>query len=140
VRDAILSLLAEEPATGYGLIRTIAERTDGTWTPSPGSVYPTLQQLVDEGLIEGTPDETGRVEYRLTGTGATYVEQRADELARAWQGAQAQSAAGGELRSAMHALMGAAHQVQLTGTPDQIAVAVERVDEARRALYRLLAE
>ena len=140
IRDAILSLLAEGPSNGYGLIRSIAERTEGQWTPSPGSVYPTLQQLVDEGLIEGSEDAEGRTEYSLTEPGRAHVEAHADDLARAWQGARAQAEAGGELRGATMALMGAVHQVQLTGTEAQVAAAVAQLDEARRALYRLLAE
>ena len=51
VRTALLLLLAEEPRNGYQLMQTIEERSDGRWRPSPGSVYPTLAQLEDEGLI-----------------------------------------------------------------------------------------
>src|SRR5690606_12085038 len=56
VRHAILSLLAEAPSNGYGLIKAIHERSHGAWRASPGSVYPTLQQLVDEGLIAPSSD------------------------------------------------------------------------------------
>src|ERR1700761_5154502 len=47
-------LLAEEPRNGYQLMQTIEERSGGRWSPSPGSVYPTLAQLEDEGLIRST--------------------------------------------------------------------------------------
>ena len=53
VRAAALALLAEEPMNGYQIIQAIGERSDGVWRPSPGSVYPALQQLEDEGLIRG---------------------------------------------------------------------------------------
>ena len=53
VRAAILMLLADRPMHGYEMIQEIAERSSGLWRPSPGSVYPTLQLLVDEGLHRG---------------------------------------------------------------------------------------
>ena len=58
-------MLAEGASNGYNVIKTIAERSGGTWRPSPGSVYPTLQQLVDEELIEAV-GEGRRTEYQLT--------------------------------------------------------------------------
>src|SRR5262249_49122735 len=69
VRAAALALLAEEPRNGYQLIQEIAERSDGVWQPSPGSVYPALQQLEDEGLIQAETPEGGRKRYALTGEG-----------------------------------------------------------------------
>ena len=83
VRNAILSLLGEGPANGYGLIRAIQAKSEGAWRPSPGSVYPTLQQLVDEGLIAPTTDGP-RAEYDLTDDGRAHVAERADEIASAW--------------------------------------------------------
>ena len=65
IRAAILALLAEAPKHGYQIIREIAERSEGAWTPSPGSVYPTLQQLTDEGLVRSDETEGKRV-YELT--------------------------------------------------------------------------
>src|SRR5215510_3854972 len=71
VRAAALSLLAEEPRNGYQLIQEIAERSDGVWQPSPGSMYPALQQLEDEGLIQAETPEGGRKRYALTAEGAS---------------------------------------------------------------------
>ena len=83
VRSAILGLLSDGPSNGYGLIKAIGERTEGAWTPSPGSVYPTLAQLVDEGLIsqEGGP----RGAYELTDAGRTYVEAHQEEIDAAFK-------------------------------------------------------
>ena len=53
VRAALLALLSERPMHGYEMIQELDERTGGIWRPSPGSVYPTLQLLEDEGLISG---------------------------------------------------------------------------------------
>ena len=80
VRAAILDVLAVEPMNGYQIIQQIAERSGGAWKPSPGSVYPTVQQLEDEGLVEGREGE-GRRLLQLTEEGRRYVEEHPDELA-----------------------------------------------------------
>ena len=88
VRSAILDVVrtahtGDEQINGYQVIQQIAERSNDAWRPSPGSVYPTVQQLEDEGLIE-TGDTSGRRSLRLTAEGETYVEEHADELAAVW--------------------------------------------------------
>ena len=60
VRGAILRLLAERPMHGYELITELEERTGGRWRPSPGSVYPALAQLEDEGAGAGPSTATTR--------------------------------------------------------------------------------
>ena len=84
VRAAALALLAEEPRNGYQLIQEIAERSGGVWQPSPGSVYPALQQLEDEGLIQAETPEGGRKRYALTAEGREYVTAHADEVRAPW--------------------------------------------------------
>src|SRR4051812_49606671 len=79
VRAAMLVLLAEEPQNGYQLIQEIERRSDGMWKPSPGSVYPALQQLEDEGLVRASETE-GRRTYDLTPEGREYVEANREEL------------------------------------------------------------
>src|SRR4029077_20462213 len=76
VRAATLAVRGEEQMNGYQLISQIAERSGGRWRPSPGSVYPTIQQLEDEGLVEAD-DERGRRTLRLTEEGRRYLEERA---------------------------------------------------------------
>jgi DNA-binding PadR family transcriptional regulator len=139
VRDAILSVLAEGPSNGYGLMRAIADRTDGAWRPSPGSVYPTLQQLVDEELIEPS-DGSHRPEFRLTGTGQAEVAARSEEIDRAWREARRGPARAGELRDALGTVHAAGRQVVLVGSEAQVAQAVAVLHAARRDLYRILAE
>ena len=138
-RDAILSLLAEAPANGYGLIKEISDRTGGSWTPSPGSVYPTLQQLVDEGLIEATSEDK-RTDFQLTDEGRTYVAEHADELADVLKGASEQTEANAGLHESVGKLMGVIHQVKLAATDEQRTAAIAQIDETRRALYRILGE
>ena len=138
-RDAILSLLAEAPANGYGLIKEISDRTGGSWTPSPGSVYPTLQQLVDEGLIEATSEDK-RTDFQLTDEGRTYVTEHADELADVLEGASEQTEANASLHESVGKLMGVIHQVKFAATDEQRTAVIAQIDETRRALYRILGE
>ncbi|BCW43299.1 PadR family transcriptional regulator [Arthrobacter sp. StoSoilB5] len=137
VRAAILSLLAESPSNGYGLIKTIAEKTSGTWRPSPGSVYPTLQQLVDEELITAV-GEGRRTEFTLTDDGRAYVAEHEEELANAWN-----TEADGnmqEFHQSIGKLMGVVHQFRAAATDEQRRAAIEKLDETRRALYLILAD
>src|SRR6266446_675789 len=84
VRAAALVLLAEEPRNGYQIIQEIESRSGGVWRPSPGSVYPALQQLEDEGLIRAVEADPGRKAFELTEEGRAYVERHADDLAAPW--------------------------------------------------------
>ncbi|GAA4186186.1 hypothetical protein GCM10022288_09290 [Gryllotalpicola kribbensis] len=139
IRAALLSLLAEAPASGYALIKAIGEKTDGLWVPSPGSVYPTLQQLVDEDLI--APSGEGRkTDYTLTDTGRAYVDEHAEELAAAWQAAPSRSGADAELFTSVGKLMGALHQLRFVASDEQRKQAAGKIDELRKALYEILAE
>jgi DNA-binding PadR family transcriptional regulator len=140
VRAAVLLLLAEEPRNGYGLMQEIEERSEGAWRPSPGSMYPVLSQLEDEGLVEATKEGSGRV-FALTDSGREHVESRREELGEPWKavgGGFPKEA--GELRDLMMQLGGAAMQVVSAGNAEQRQRAVELLSEARRGLYRILAE
>ncbi len=138
VREAILSLLADGPANGYSLMKQIAERAEGEWSPSPGSVYPTLAQLVDEGLIEATGEGKG-TDFTLTALGREYVEQNADALAAIWAGSAQGAPTRAALRDSITALMGVVQQFRFA-TDDQRQAAAAQLDETRRALHRILAE
>lgn len=139
VRTAILVLLAEEPMHGYQLIQQIESRTMGAWKPSPGSVYPTLQMLADEGLVSSEEDGDRKV-YALTEAGRDAAATAADGPLP-WDSPNVRNA---ERMSALPKagvkLAQAALQLQHTGSPEQLERAVEIVDDARRALYAILAE
>lgn len=137
VRWAILSLLAESPSNGYGLIQTITEKTSGTWRPSPGSIYPTLQQLVDEELIAPV-GEGRRTEFTLTEAGKAYVAEHAQELSDAWNAEPEGSWPA--FHQSVGKLMRVIHQFRMAATEEQRNAAVEKIDEARRALYHILAD
>ncbi len=142
VRSAILDVLhtSAEPVNGYQVIQQIAERTDGVWKPSPGSVYPTIAQLEDEGLVEDAP--TGRKAIQLTETGTAYVENHPEEMAAVWapfaEEQDDEEAVG--FKQVIGQTVGAIIQVATNGTPDQREKALEILGDTRRRLYGLLAE
>jgi DNA-binding PadR family transcriptional regulator len=138
VRLAVLSLLADAPSNGYGLIKAIAERTDGVWKPSPGSVYPTLQQLVDEELIVAG-DEGAKGEYSLTEAGRAYVAEHADAVEAAWAATTGDEASD-EFHESLGKLFGVVQQFRSGVTDAQRAAATAKLDETRRALYAILAD
>jgi len=142
VRAAILSLLAQAPANGYAMIQAITEHTDGSWKPSPGSVYPTLAQLVDEGLINPVDTLAPRSDYQLTDTGQIYVSEHADELAATWNDLSDTDPADAtdELFQAARKLMGVLRQYASEASDEQQRAATGKLDELRREFYRTLAE
>jgi DNA-binding PadR family transcriptional regulator len=141
IRAAILALLTEAPMHGYQIIQELGERTDGAWRPSPGSVYPTLQALADEGLVRAVEEDGGRRLYELTDAGREPAAEAA--ATPAWEAVQNETA-GDEGPHAMRKLafgVGmAAMQVAQAGTAEQAEQAREILTETRKRLYRLLAD
>ena len=139
VRAAILVLLAEKPSHGYQIIQELERRSEGAWRASPGSVYPTLQQLEDEGLVRAVEADGGRRVFELTDTG----REEATKLAAGpapW--AEAAGSVGGghrDLRDQALQLLAAVWQVGRAGDAAHIAEAHTILREARRKLYLLLA-
>ena len=139
VRTAVLLLLAEEPRNGYQLMQEIEERSGGVWRPSPGSVYPALAQLEDEGLVRAA-EHDGRKTFELTDAGRAHVEEHRERFGTPWETvAEGVPAELHELRVAAQALAVAAMQVAQTGSKAQLGEAKRILEEARRGLYRLLA-
>ncbi len=143
VRAAILDVLAVEPKNGYQVIQDIAERSGGAWKPSPGSVYPTIQQLEDEGLVEGVESDRRRL-LTLTEEGRAYVAEHPEELAATWSAFEGGDPDEGtettDLKPVIGQVMGAVWQVITNGTRQQQAEAAEILADTRRRLYGLLAE
>jgi len=138
VRAAVLALLAERPMHGYEMIQELETRTGGVWRPSPGSVYPTLQLLEDEGLIV-SESSGGRRRFTLTDAGreaqragdaAPWEEFVGDDTVPLWH----------DMRDATFGAMNALRQVMMNGTDEQRQQAVHVIDEAKRKLYAILAE
>lgn len=139
VRAAVLALLADKPMHGYQIIREIEDRSGGSWKPSPGSVYPTLQLLADEGLISAQESD-GRKTYSLTEAGRAIADADADRSVP-WESTSGRdNTRAGALPKAGIDLAQAVAQVGRTGSPEQVKQAVEVLEESRRKLYSILAQ
>lgn len=137
IRAAILALLAEAPMHGYQIIQELTERTEGVWRPSPGSVYPTLQQLEDEDLIVPSASETGKRVFELTDAG----REAAASAPVPWEAVAGEADdALVDLRELAMQVMWATRQVAAAGTAAQLEAAQGILRDARKALYRLLAD
>ncbi len=139
VRAAVLGLLAERPMHGYEMIKEIEERTQGVWTPSAGSIYPMLQLLEEEGLIQGEESD-GKRRFTLTETGSAEQEAKAGEETP-WDAVRAGAAPeaihlGDSLRKLNHAI----GQVFHAADEGQQKRVRELLDESRRKIYAILAE
>jgi DNA-binding PadR family transcriptional regulator len=140
VRAALLVLLDEEPRNGYGLMQELEHRTEGVWRPSPGSVYPALQQLEDEELVRAVESE-GRKLFELTDAGRSYVAENRDELGKPWEAVNEDVGEGAfDMRNLIGQVAAATMQVLQAGNEAQVERAREILTEARRSLYRILAD
>ncbi len=140
IRTALLSALTDGPAHGYELIGRLEEKSGGTWRPSPGSVYPTLQLFEDEGLVRSEERDGKRV-YELTDAGRV---EAADRVARFGDSPWDDDSASvtefqGLMRSAVH-LLAAAKQIARTGDPSQMERATTAIRATGKELYKILAE
>jgi DNA-binding PadR family transcriptional regulator len=138
VRAAILKLLAERPMHGYEMIQEIAERSQDLWKPSPGSVYPTLQLLADEGLLVASESEGSKKLFELTEEGRTAAEKIEtapwDEITEGADPGQI------NIRAAVGQLFGAVRQAAFAANAEQQQRIVDIVNNARREIYQILGE
>ncbi|HKN97649.1 MAG TPA: PadR family transcriptional regulator [Pseudonocardiaceae bacterium] len=141
VRAAVLLLLAERPMHGYEIIQQISERSHGWWKPSPGSVYPTLQLLADEGLVTTAEEDggSGKRPYTLTDEGRAEAEKQGQTPPWEQVGDDVDPS-DVQLHDALRTLAGAAMQVSQAGTPELRERATKLLVETRRQLYLLLAD
>jgi DNA-binding PadR family transcriptional regulator len=140
IRTAALLLLNEEPRNGYQIMQEVEERSDGVWRPSPGSVYPALQQLEDEGLIRSAESD-GRKLFQLTDAGRAFVEERGEGKPAPWEQMSGDvSDQAVELGKLMREVASAFVQVMRTGSEAQMGEARKVLAAARRDLYRILAD
>jgi DNA-binding PadR family transcriptional regulator len=124
---------------GYEMIKEIEERTQGAWTPSAGSIYPTLQLLEDEGQIRGEESD-GKRRFTLTEEGAAAQAEKSGEQTP-WDAVRAGTAPEQiELRDSVHKLQHAVGQVFHAADPGQQKRVRELLDESRRRIYAILAE
>lgn len=140
IRTALLAALAEGPGHGYDVMQTLEDKTGGAWRPSPGSVYPTLQLLEDEGLVQSSEREGKRV-FEINEAGRAELARRVEQAGGTpWELAGKDGVGGNELRAAVQQLHLAAKQISIAGDPAQVERAAAIVHDARKKLYQLLAE
>ena len=137
VQAAVLALLAEEDMHGYQIIQELAQRSGGVWRPGAGSIYPTLRQLQEQGLIDSRAEGSKRV-FTLTDEGRRAAQESGE--AEPWQQFTEGDGVRLKLRQATELLLAALSQVEGTGTDDQVDKAVGLVNAARRSVYLMLAE
>lgn len=139
-RTALLVLLAEEPRNGYGLMQEIEARSDGAWKPSPGSVYPALQQLEDEGLVRREETDGQRL-FHLTDAGREAVAERPEDAPAPWDvAAEGVDDAHRAIHQEFRQLAMAFGQLVHGGTDSQLEAARKELGDTRRALYRILGD
>ena len=140
VKAAVLVLLNEEPRNGYALIQEIEARSEGAWRPSPGSIYPALAMMEDEGLIKSVGADDQR-KYELTDAGRETLAQRGEDAPAPWEPARSDVADDAvELGRTIRQVGMAVRQISEVGTEEQLKQAQQVLAETRRSLYGLLAE
>ncbi len=136
VQSAVIALLKEQGMHGYQMIQELSERTDGAWSPSPGSIYPTLQSLEKQGLVTSEKDGGRRI-FTLTEAGLAHAEALPDQAP--WDEMAVESDPAKRLREAFHALMTATVQVGRSGSVGHMEKTADVLVEARRGIYEVLA-
>jgi DNA-binding PadR family transcriptional regulator len=139
IRTAALLLLAEEPRNGYQIMQEVQERSGDVWRPSPGSVYPALQQLEDEGLIRSEEIE-GRRLFKLTDAGRAYLDERDPDARAPWEQPDGEFSDQVFAAKCMKEIAFAFAQLMRSGSDDQLAKARDVLAVTRRDLYRILAD
>lgn len=140
VRASVLLLLDEQPRHGYEILTELADRSDGSWRPSPGSVYPVLKALSAEGLVH-PEQEAGRRVFHLTDEGRKLVEEHRESWGEPWQTESSATTPGlDNLHRDSEQLFGAVRQVVLLNNEPQLRQTAAVLVEARKAIYLMLAE
>lgn len=132
---AVLALLNEGDMHGYQIIREISERTDGAWTPSPGSIYPALQLLEDQGMVTST-SIGGKRTFSLTEAGSTEAKKLPED--GPWAEFITETDPERKLRESFISLIQATKQISTVGSPEQIDRAASILSNARKSMYAML--
>ena len=139
VRDALVAVLAERPMHGYELITELEARSSGRWRPSPGSIYPALARLEEQGLVTAEEGD-GKKVFSLTARGREAREaldlDDLDSTPNRWRGT---GDVDGALRALPAEIAGQARQLRRFGSPDQVERAAAVLEDVKRELYAILA-
>ncbi len=140
IKAAVFAALAEGPMHGYQIMQRIQELSGGMWRPSPGSVYPTLQEFEDRDLVKSEEVEGKRV-YSLTDTGTAEADKLRDtEGNLPWMTAEGPAGTRMKLKQAVGSLAAATRQVGMSGSDEMVDRTLEILADARKRIYGLLAE
>lgn len=140
IKAAVFAALADGPMHGYQIMQRIEQLSGGAWRPSPGSVYPTLQEFEDRGLVRSEEVDGKRI-YSLTELGAAEADKLRDSEGNLpWMEAEGKVGTRMKLRQSVGALAAAARQVGMSGSDEAVEKTLEILAEARRRIYALLAE
>lgn len=139
IRTALLAVLIEGPGHGYDIMQRVEAKTAGAWRPSPGSVYPTLQLLEDEGLVTASASDGKRV-FAITEAGTTEAARRMEEAGGAPWDLSRDGVGPWQVRESMGLLFLAAKQVSMAGSAEHLQEAVTILTDARKKLYQLLSQ
>ena len=139
IRTAVLAALTEGPGHGYDVMQNLEDKSGGAWRPSPGSIYPTLQLLEDEGLVCSSERDGKRV-FEITDAGRAEAAERIEQAGGTpWELAGKGPRRNRELRDALGQLALAFKQISTVGTAEQVDRGLAILDDARRQLYQILA-
>jgi DNA-binding PadR family transcriptional regulator len=136
IKGSVLRLVAERPMHGYELITEFEERSGGRWRPSPGSVYPVLAHLEDEGLVRAVDDD-GRRRYEVTDAGRSWLDEHGDDAGLPWE--RWSPGGRGDLRRLGGEIFGQLRQLGRFGSAAQLERAREILARTRQELYEVLA-
>jgi DNA-binding PadR family transcriptional regulator len=140
IKAAVLAALTEGPMHGYQIMQHIEELSGGAWRPSPGSVYPTLQEFEDRGLVKSEEADGKRV-YALTDEGKAEAARLRDSGGNPpWWTGEGATGTRMKLRQAVGGLGAAARQVGASGSDDMVDKTLAILADARKRIYALLAE
>lgn len=140
VRLAILALLNDAPANGYSLIGQISDRTDGRWRPSPGSIYPVLRQLADDGYVTSEDASAEGAGFTITDAGREFLAENEEQATQVWQNGRGLTDGQEALHQSLRKVMGATRELSESGSEEQRQRAEKLLNELRRSLYGILAE
>ena len=140
IKAAVVAALAERPMHGYEIMQHIEELSGGAWRPSPGSVYPTLQEFEDRGLVKSEEAEGKRV-YALTDEGRAEADKLRDSEGNPpWWTGEGPTGTRMKLRQAIGGLAAATRQVGMSGSDEMVEKTLEILADARKRIYGLLAD
>jgi DNA-binding PadR family transcriptional regulator len=139
IRTAVLAALTEGPGHGYDVIQNLEDKSGGAWRPSPGSIYPTLQLLEDEGLVRSSERDGKRV-FEITESGRAEAAERIEQAGGTpWELAGKGPKRNRELRDSLGQLALAFKQITMVGTPEQVDRGLAILNDARKQMYQILA-